>query len=123
MPLLLFAVAVAGLPQWDASVDDNIVDAPTVAAADAALAALPPGPAVVLFTWSPARSNHDEPAYTAAAGWPDDARIVRAHDLGPARDRELFRYYAERQPSRVAYRFDERTGELSRLGIVADLAR
>jgi hypothetical protein len=29
--------------------------------------------------------------------WPDDAPIIRAHDLGE-RNAELFRYYAARKP-------------------------
>jgi hypothetical protein len=54
--------------------------------------------------------------------WPDDARIIRAHDLGPERNRELFRYYAQRQPQRTVYRFDRMTATLTRLGNVVDLA-
>lgn len=122
--VLVFGVAVAGLPQWDATVNDDLVQNRIVAAArriDRDLA--PRGRAVVLYAYDPARSPHDEPVFNADVPWPDDAPIVRAHDLGPDRDRELVRYYADRQPDRTVYRYDERTGTLSRLGTAAELGR
>ena len=76
----------------------------------------------MLFTYDPGRNTHEEPVYNAGVAWPDDAAVVRAHDLGPARDAELFAYYAARQPPRFAYRYDERTRTLTPLGPVADLA-
>jgi hypothetical protein len=121
---LVFGIAVAALPQWSQGTSDDLVHSPVVAAAravDAQVGAA--GPAVVLYTYDPARSPHDEPVFNADVGWPDDARVIRAHDLGPDRDRALFRYYADRQPTRTIYRYDERTGNLSRLGTAADVAR
>jgi hypothetical protein len=76
-------------------------------AANNALAHLPREPAVVLFRSEPGLSYfHDEPVFNDDAAWPDDALIVRARDLGPAEDRKLFRYYAQRQPDRVFYIYD-----------------
>jgi hypothetical protein len=55
--------------------------------------------------------------------WPDDAPIIRAHDLGHA-NRQLYAYYAQRQPNRMVYHFDRTAGRLSPpLGNVADLAQ
>ena len=64
-----------------------------------------------------------EPVYNTSVAWPDDAPIVRAHDLG-SRNIELIRYYAEHQPQRTFYLFDR--GNLAdpmhRLGTAQELA-
>jgi hypothetical protein len=54
--------------------------------------------------------------------WPDDARVIRAHDLGEMNSK-LFAYYAGKAPERVVYRFDEKDGSLTRLKTVAEMAR
>jgi hypothetical protein len=54
--------------------------------------------------------------------WPDQAPIVRAHDLGDL-NIELYRYYALKQPDRHVYIFDRASYTLKPLGRVADLAR
>jgi hypothetical protein len=72
-------------------------------------------PAVVLFRYTPGDSVIEEPVYNNAAAWPDDQPVVRAHDLG-ARNIEIVRYYAQRQPERMFYRFDRKTGILTPLG-------
>jgi hypothetical protein len=69
-------------------------------------------PAVILFRYAPGQNVIEEPVYNNAAAWPDDQEIVRAHDLGE-RDVEIVRYYAERQPDRMFYRFDRATMTLS----------
>ncbi len=120
VPIVLVALAVAGLPQVDpTSGSDDLFAAPLMADVDRQLAPL--GPAVVLFTYDPARNTHEEPVYNADVAWPDDATVVRAHDLGPARNAELFAYYAARRPARLAYRYDEATRTLFALGPVAAL--
>ena len=78
-------------------------------------------PAVVLFTYKPGVNVIEEPVYNTAAPWPDDAPVVRAHDLGP-RNAEIFDYYAKRQPERTFYRFDRATGTLTPLGKAKSLA-
>jgi hypothetical protein len=78
-------------------------------------------PAVVLFRYVPGRATpHEEPVYNVTTAWPDDAAIIRAHDLGE-RNGELFAYYAARQPDRNVYRFDRGTGELTFLGQARNL--
>ena len=121
--LSIAGLSVAALPQWRAGTGDALLRLRTLPRVDAALAALPPGPAVVLFTYSPTRSADEEPVYNPDVAWPDDAPVVRAHDLGPARDAELFRYYAARQPERMAYRYDEADDTITPLGRVDALAR
>ncbi len=121
--VLIAGLAVAALPQWYPGHQDVIFNVRLLPRVDRALATLPPGPAVVLFAYSTRRTLDEEPVYNLGVAWPDDARIVRAHDLGPRADAALFRYYAARQPARVAYRYDEADDSLTRLGPVADLAR
>jgi 4-amino-4-deoxy-L-arabinose transferase-like glycosyltransferase len=83
----------------------------------------PPEPAVVLFRFVPGFNVNEEPVYNTATAWPDDAWVVRLHDLGEVREREVFDYYAGRQPDREVYRFDLGSGELVDLGNVTDLAK
>ena len=87
-----------------------------------ALANLPHKPAVVLFHYSAEANVHEEPVYNTDVAWPDDAPVIRAHDLGP-RNVEIFRYYAARQPDRFFYRFDRADNSLKPLGYARDLAK
>jgi hypothetical protein len=89
---------------------------------DAAVAGIGKRPAIVLFKYDPERSIHEEPVYNAGVAWPDDAEVIRAHDLGE-RNAELFAYYAKRGPGREVYRFDEKDQKLTDLGNVAELSR
>lgn len=79
-------------------------------------------PAVVLFRYAPRSPYDQEPVYNWDVAWPDDAPIIRAHDLGDEQDRELFQYYAKLQPQRGIYRFDRGTMTLQYLGIARDIA-
>jgi len=87
-------------------------------------------PAVVFFHWqrdpddptrlkNPNAWKHEE-VYNIDSAWPDDSPVVRVQDLGP-RDIELVRYYAQRQPSRVFYRYQQDTRQLTRLGTATEL--
>lgn len=83
--------------------------------------------AIVLFTFDLDPADPDliskisqEPVYNTDVASPDDAPLIRAHDLGP-RNIELFRYYATRAPDRMIYRFSRKTGQLDTLGRAADL--
>ena len=78
-------------------------------------------PAVVLFTYRPGDNVIEEPVYNTDVAWPDDAPVIRAHDLGP-RNSEIFRYYARLQPQRTFYRFDRAAGTLVPLGKAKALA-
>ena len=78
-------------------------------------------PAVVLFIYKPGVNVIEEPVYNTDVAWPDDAPVIRAHDLGP-RNAEIFNYYAKKQPDRTFYRFDRSTGTLVPLGKAKSLA-
>ena len=78
-------------------------------------------PAIVLFRYTTGDLVHEEPVYNVDVVNPDDAPIIRAHDFGELRNRQLFEYYAARQPQRNVYLFDRRTRTLTPLGKVADL--
>ena len=49
---------------------------------------------------------------------PDDAPIIRVHDLGPVRNLELLSYYLKRQPDRHVYLFDRKHLKTYDLGSV-----
>ena len=65
-------------------------------------------PAVILVRWHPGDNFFEEAVYNSDVPWPDEASIVRAHDLGVERDRKIVAYYAAHQPERTFYLFDAR---------------
>ena len=69
-------------------------------------------PAVVLFRYHPNDTVHAEPVYNVDTLWPDDAAIVRAHDLGEPRNEQIVRYYWQRLPRRNFYLYDRRDHSL-----------
>jgi hypothetical protein len=83
------------------------------------------GPALVLFRFTPGDNVHVEPVYNVDTAWPDDARVIRAHDRGVELNRRLFAYYATRSPNRLCYLYDRAArgrDPLSLLGTVRELA-
>ena len=80
-------------------------------------------PALVLFRYGPESSPHTEPVYNLEAAWPDDCAIVRAHDLGPQKDHELFRYFASIPQDRTVYRFDRDARTLQKIGHISELEK
>lgn len=77
--------------------------------------------AIVLFKFDVGSgSAHLEPVYNISTAWPDDARVIRAHDLGE-HNMELYRYYARRDPDRVVYTYDRGGHVIQRLGTVREL--
>lgn len=88
-----------------------------------------PESAVILFRYAPEQlppnapnKIMEEPVYNTTAAWPDAARVIRAHDLGPARNAEIIRYYAARDPDRIFIWFNRSTGEQHILGTARELA-
>jgi hypothetical protein len=77
-------------------------------------------PAIVLFRYAPGADAFQEPVYNPTVLSPDDAAIIRAHDLG-SRDGELLKYYEKISPEREVYRFDRGTEDLVDLGSVQSL--
>jgi hypothetical protein len=79
-------------------------------------------PAVVFFHSQPDNKSawRHEQVFNIDAAWPDDSPVVRAQDLGD-RDIELVRYYAQKQPNRVFYRFELESRTLTRLGTATEL--
>jgi hypothetical protein len=123
VPVVLVGLAVAALPQFDPTWNDDLFASPLIADVDRQLAAIGHRPAIVLFTYDPKRNVNEEPVYNADVAGPDDAAVVRAHDLGRGRNTELFAYYAAHQPDRFAYRYDEASRVLEPLGPVTRLSQ
>jgi hypothetical protein len=76
----------------------------------------------------------EEPVFNAGVAWPDEAPVIRAHDLNADvsaigkpgdRDRPLYEYYSRIDPKRVFYLYDRgREHErLRRLGTATEMAR
>jgi SAM-dependent methyltransferase len=125
----LLGLTLCSLPQFlRLPEEDEWPTARAMRDVDARVAAATGGrPAIVLFRFDPEHCVSDaEPVYNADASWPDDATVIRAHDLGERRNRELFAYYARVSPGRAVYRFDraerEGTPVVTYLGVVRDLA-
>jgi hypothetical protein len=112
------AICLAALPEINPGIADGSQMMPVIATAEQKLATIDDAPAVVLFRFHSGSSVHEEPVYNSTVAWPDDAKIVRAHDLGPERDREIFDYYGSGAHGlpRTFYLFDRGDGSFVRLG-------
>ena len=121
--LALLGLIVMSLPEVNPSVRDQVWPTPILHRFNTVLRRIDHKPAIVLVRYS---SRNDawaqEPVYNTDVAWPDDATVIRAHDLNEKNVR-LFEYYAQRQPQRAVYRFDKSDLSITHLGQVADLAR
>ena len=118
--LAMAALCISEWPGINRLMRDDVFYPHAVLQVRESLAAIDP-PAVVLFRYASGESGHDEPVYNIDVAWPDDAPIIRAHDLGE-RNVEIFRYYAQRDPDRVFYLYDRADHSLMRLGSATELA-
>jgi hypothetical protein len=120
----VMALAVVNLPEVTGGRPDYLWqegDSTEVRRLNEVLAGLPRKPAVVLFADDPRPGGHSPPLYNADVAWPDDAVVIRAHDLG-RRNKELFDYYATTQPDRAVYRYDPAAEKAEYLGTARELA-
>jgi hypothetical protein len=125
LTLVLAGVLIGQLPEVNAARRDPVARMPLMHYNYVELPRLIEGRALVLFTYANAGQNrnpHLEPVYNVDVAWPDDARIVRAHDLGPERNQGIIDYYAGIQADRMVYIFDRPADRLVRLGRAGDLA-
>jgi hypothetical protein len=117
-------LAISTIPELRGA-HDPFMQAHSLAHINGTLAELEHTPAVVLFRYESGRTDvhlvHQEPVFNIDTPWPDDAPVIRAHDLAE-RNREIYQYFANKQPQRFFYRYDRATGELTQLGWVKDLA-
>jgi hypothetical protein len=122
---VLLAAALSALPEVTGSRTDDFEEPEQLRAIDLALGRLADAPSIVLFRFGPGANPLSEPVYNADVAWPDDAPVIRAHDLGDAANRRLMAYYAGRQPERRVYRYDRAAtvDPLTYLGTVRELAR
>jgi hypothetical protein len=125
LTLVLAGLLVGQLPEVNAARRDPAALMPLMHYNYVELPRLIEGRALVLFTYANAglnRNPHLEPVYNVDVAWPDDARIIRAHDLGPEPNQQIIDYYARIQPDRMVYVFDRPADRLIRLGRAGDLA-
>ncbi|HTW94684.1 MAG TPA: hypothetical protein VMD30_07830 [Tepidisphaeraceae bacterium] len=115
----IFVVGLMFLPTWTPT--QFFFHSQPLRVINAKLAAIDKTPAIVLFLRDPHLTAETEPVFNLQTAWPDDAKVIRAHDRG-ADDRRLFEYYAKLGQDRAVYRFDEATLSLTYLGDVRKLA-
>jgi hypothetical protein len=120
--LVIAAACVMEIPPFVSDSPDRW-NAPLLTDVRQKLAHLPHTPAVVLFRYQQPSNPHEEPVYNFDVAWPDDAPIIKAHDLGPARDAEIVSYYAQRQPNRYFYLYDRGDMRMYELGRADELER
>jgi len=122
--LLLWSalMAFSALPEAGRDVKDQLFDPALMRQVDQWERNYQGGRALVLFRYSSQRALDEEPVFNAGVGWPDDARIIRAQDLG-AENRKLFEYYANGHADREVWLFDEGSRTYRRLGTVGELAK
>ncbi len=117
--LALLVLIVQSFVHYPLGMERAMFDKPSLTDARHQLATITRLPAVVLFTFDPAHdSAEEEPVYNTATAWPDDASIIRAHDLGPLQNLRIFSYY----PDRAFYRYDRNGQTCTYLGMGRDLA-
>jgi 4-amino-4-deoxy-L-arabinose transferase-like glycosyltransferase len=122
-------LVAAGYPQLRTDPPtDEWAFAPILRLIDGRLAELGRKPAIVLFRFDVENGNpHIEPVYNTDVAWPDHAAVIRAHDLGKERNRQLFEYYARQTEDRAVYLFDLSAAKLQSppeyLGTVRELAK
>jgi hypothetical protein len=124
VPCGIVVATIFALPEVTYWIIDDRGHDMTVIEKDRELPKLIETPAVVMYKFSKGQSVHEEPVYNVDVAWPDDAPIVRVHDLGEARNPELYNYFAKHQPDRVIYRIDRADPTLTpiRLGTARELA-
>ncbi|MGD0768991.1 MAG: hypothetical protein ABSB42_12470 [Tepidisphaeraceae bacterium] len=139
----MIPLALSGMPQFDRLADDQHFKPPELRQIDSDLAREITGRAVVLFHFNRdaliggkkvTNNPSVEPVFNADVAWPDEAAIIRAHDLNADvsaigkpgdRDRALYEYYSRIDPRRVFYLYDRggETEKLRRLGTATEMAR
>ena len=121
-PLLVATASVLALPQFRLDLIDQAAANPAEVTIRRLIASAHEPRLIVMCRYDPRSSTETEPVYNIDRARIDDNPAIRAHDLGDRRNAVLYRYYAERQPDRVVYRFDRGDGSFVRLGRVVDLA-
>ena len=72
-----------------------------------------PGRAVVFCRYQRGDNLHEEPVFNTTTANIDEARVIRAHDLGPLENLKLYAYYRQRAPDRAFYRYDRNSATLA----------
>jgi hypothetical protein len=133
----------ASMPWFDALQMDRFFTPRELQGIDRKLATEVTAPAIVMFHFNRdtlidgrrvSDDPSEEPVYNVDVAWPDDAPVIRAHDLNPNLaaigkpgdvDLPLYSYFARTAPNRVFYLYDRAggIGKLKRLGLARDLVK
>jgi 4-amino-4-deoxy-L-arabinose transferase-like glycosyltransferase len=123
LPLSIAALALTSWKTFNRLAFDDPMSGGSIATLNQTLDTIHDEKALVLFRFDEKRLIDAEPVYNADVAWPDEAQIIRAHDLSAELTSKIIAYYAQRSPERIVYRYDEGTGVLARLGSAGELAR
>jgi hypothetical protein len=118
LTLSIVSLTIAQLPEFNRFIRDQEFASP-FRKLDAQLAGL--GPSLVFIDGSHPACTKLMAVYNLETPWPDDARVIRANDLGN-RNVELIQYFASRSPRRRVYRYDLHENTLHELGWADELA-
>lgn len=140
--IIIAGFAIESWPIADHLVADSYFTLSETEQIDQDLAAKVVPPAVVMFHFNtsggpadyPWDNSHEEPVYNSDYIWPDDAPVVRVHDLNSEtsaighpgdRDLPLYEYFEETAPKRVFYLYDRhfRHPILIRLGTASEIIK
>jgi hypothetical protein len=129
--LMLICISIDRFPQYDRAIQDKVLmNTDELRQIDRTLDQNVPAPAVVLFHFDAGNNPNLEPVYNSDYLSPDDAPVVRAHDLntqtsdvGQSGDQDLplYEYYNRIAPNRVFYFYNRTAGSLRRLGTASEL--
>jgi hypothetical protein len=118
-------LSIASLPQFNSMIDDQISPTTILTGLNKSIRRLDRQPALIMIRHVVGKDSSwsEEPVYNTDVAWPDDAKVIKAHDLGE-RNIELYRYYARQNPQRRVYRFNKSkpSDKLEYLGTVGDLS-
>jgi hypothetical protein len=115
------AVCASALPETSFTFGEELDAIPGLGNINQQLPLRAKPPAVVLFAYTEGASPHEEPVYNYDVADPLDAPIIRAHDLGAERNRQIIDYFAQRHPETNFYRFDRGARQLEFLGTAGQL--
>ena len=120
--LAMLAVIVPTFPELGGPSPDQKLSSATLKFVNDILPGAVKAPAVLLVKFVSKDDPQIEPVYNIDTPWPDDAPMIKAHDLGWPKNQEIINYYAAHQPRRNFYELDRATNQVRFLGTAADLA-
>ena len=116
----LLALGTRGIPGFYPTQSEDWYRVPELRQIDQILGDIPSRALVFVSPPGGDAPPEAEAVYNLGVVFPDEARVIRAHDLGK-RNVELLAYCAAKDPERGVYHYHRRTRVLTELGTAAEL--